>query len=102
MAQTKATRLMELSMPTELAKEVAKSLILARAAAIPSLTGTVGTPNDAMTAVPAAVAATTDTTAAQLTSVNTAITAINNNLADLQAKVNAMLAAERGAGVIAP
>jgi len=61
--------------------------------ALTNLTGTVGTANDAMTAVAAATAATTDTTAASLTSVNTSITAINNNLADLQAKVNAIMTA---------
>lgn len=55
------------------------------------LTGTVGTANDAMTAVPAAVADATATTAASLASVNTSITSINNNLADLQAKVNAII-----------
>jgi hypothetical protein len=60
--------------------------------AITPLSGTVGTANDAMTAVPAVTAA-TDATAASLASTNTAITAINNNLADLQAKVNAILAA---------
>ncbi|WP_420961073.1 hypothetical protein [Brucella sp. IR073] len=65
-------------------------------AALTNLTGTVGTANDAMTAVPAATAAATgaDTaTLPTLTSVNASITAINNNLADLQAKVNAIMAA---------
>lgn len=62
-------------------------------ATIAPLTGTVGTANDAMTAVAAATAASTDTSAASLASVNTSITAINNNLADLQAKVNALIAA---------
>lgn len=61
--------------------------------ALTSLTGNVGTANDVMTAVAAAVAADTDTTAASLASVNTAITSINNNLADLQAKVNAIISA---------
>ncbi|MGI8390531.1 hypothetical protein [Brucella anthropi] len=61
--------------------------------ALTPLTGTVGTGNDAMTAVANATAATTDTSAASLTSVNTAVGAINNNLADLQAKVNAIIAA---------
>lgn len=63
---------------------------------IAPLTGTVGTANDAMTAVPAAVNAATGADTATLpttASVNTSITAINNNLADLQAKVNAIIAA---------
>lgn len=51
------------------------------------------TANNTMTAVADAVAAATDTTAASLTSVNTAIAAIENNFADLQAKVNAIIAA---------
>lgn len=71
-------------------------------AAIPSLTGTVGTANDAMTAVPDATAASTDTSAASLTSVNAAILALNNDLADLQAKVNAVLVALRAAGTVTP
>ena len=58
---------------------------------VAALTGSVGTANDAMTAVANASAATTDTSAASLTSVNAAILAINNNLADLQAKVNTIL-----------
>lgn len=61
--------------------------------AIANLSGAVGTADNAMTAVSAATAATTDTSAALLTSVNTSITQINNNLADLQAKVNAILTA---------
>lgn len=60
-------------------------------AGVNPLTGTVGTANDTMTAVTAATAADTDATAASLASVNTAITEINNNLADLQAKVNAII-----------
>lgn len=64
--------------------------------AIASLTGTVGTANSAMTAI----AAPTDTPASadalrdDLAAVT--IPAINNNFADLQAKVNAILAALRG------
>lgn len=58
------------------------------------LTGTVGTANDVMTAVPASVASVgADTSAATKVSVDAAITAINNNLADLQAKVNAIIGA---------
>lgn len=65
----------------------------AEIAALTSLTGSVGTANDAMTAIANATAASTDTSAASLSSVNTAVTAINNNLADLQGKVNAIIAA---------
>ena len=43
--------------------------------------------------VPAAVAADVDTTAASLASVNTSLTAIENSIADLAVKVNAILAA---------
>lgn len=122
-------RLVELGMVPELAKEVANQMetgtlqigttsttamagnrtptltirggVLLQAA-VPSLTGTVGTANDVMTAVPDATAAVTDTTAASLTSVNAAITAANNDLADLQAKVNAILVAVRAAGIVTP
>lgn len=63
--------------------------------AIAALGGTItgATANDTMTAVADATAASTDITAASLTSVNTAIAAIENNFADLQAKVNAIIAA---------
>lgn len=105
MALSNAERLTNLGMVPPLAKEVATQIGdaggLTPATAITSLTGTVGTANDAMTAVPAATAATTDTSAASLTSTNASITAINNDLADLQAKVNAILAALRTTGVIA-
>jgi len=41
--------------------------------------------------VPQATAAVTDTTAASLTSTNAALTAIENDIADLTAKVNAII-----------
>jgi hypothetical protein len=69
--------------------------------AIASLTGSVGTANDAMTAIaaptdtPASADALRDDLAAVM------VPAINNNLADLQAKVNAILVALRTAGIIA-
>lgn len=50
-----------------------------------------GTADNTVAAMPAATAATTDTSAASLTSVNTALTAVRNNVADLTAKVNAIL-----------
>lgn len=59
--------------------------------ALVPLTGSVGTANDAMIAVPASTLATDFAT--QKTSIDAAITAINNNLADLQAKQNAVIAA---------
>lgn len=73
----------------------AGGLNVAALSGVANLTGTVGTANDAMTAVAAATAPADNTATglASLTSVNTAITAINNNLADLQAKVNAILTA---------
>lgn len=52
-------------------------------------------------AVPAATAATTDATAASLTSTNAAITAIKNDFATLSAKYNALLAAVKASGVTA-
>lgn len=102
-------RLVELSMVPPLAAEVAAQIEAAggtpytdadaqnaiknktQVAALTSLTGTVGTANDAMIAVPASTLATDFAT--QKTSLDAAITAINNNLADLQAKVNAIMAA---------
>lgn len=129
MALSNTQKLVNLGMPTQLAAEVAEqnatgglqigtTSTTAMAgnrvptatirggvllqAAVTSLTGTVGTANDAMTAVAAATAASTDATAASLASVNTSITAINNNLADLQAKVNAILVAVRAAGIVTP
>lgn len=63
--------------------------------ALVALGGTItgATANDTMTAVADATAASTDTSAASLASVNTAIAAIENNFADLQTKVNALIAA---------
>lgn len=66
------------------------------AVTIAPLTGTVGTANDAMTALAATTAAATGADTATLptkASVDAIITAANNNFADLQAKVNAILAA---------
>lgn len=52
-----------------------------------------GTVNNTVEVVPAATAASTDTSAASLASVNTALTAIKNDIADLTAKINEILAA---------
>ncbi len=69
--------------------------------AITALTdSTSATANNTVENVPAATAAVTDTTAASLTSVNTALTALENNDADLTAKVNAILSALVAAGVL--
>lgn len=51
--------------------------------------------NNTIENVPAATAASTDTSAASLASTNAALTAIENNIADLAAKVNAILAANK-------
>ena len=69
---------------------------VATSTAIASLTGTPGTANDAMTAIaaPTDSPASADALRDDLTAVM--IPAINNNFADLQAKVNAILAAMRG------
>lgn len=54
-----------------------------------------GTADDTIAAMPNAVAASTDATAAQLVSVNTTFLALRNNIADLTAKVNALLTASK-------
>lgn len=70
--------------------------------AITSLTNSTGVAgNNTVENVPAAVAADTDTTAASLASTNAAITAIENDIADNTDKINAILVALRGAGIIA-
>lgn len=51
-----------------------------------------GTVSDTIAAVPAATAASTDTSAASLASTNTALTAIKNDIASLTAKLNAVIA----------
>lgn len=64
--------------------------------ALAVLTGTVGTANNAMTALVASTAAATGADTATLptkASVDAIITAANANFADLQAKVNAIIAA---------
>lgn len=105
MPLSNAERLINTGMVPETAKEVTAQIAtggISPGTAIADLTGTVGTANNAMTAVPAATAPADNTAAglASLTSTNAAITAINNDLADLQAKVNAILAALRTAGII--
>lgn len=52
-----------------------------------------GTADNTVAAVPDATAAVTDTTAASLTSVNATIAVVKNDIADLAAKVNAVIAA---------
>lgn len=67
---------------------------LAAVDAIVNLTdNSAGTADNTVAAMPAATAATTDTSAASLASVNTTLTAIRNNVADLTAKVNELLTA---------
>lgn len=69
-------------------------------ASLVNSTGVVG--NNAVENVPAATAASTDTSAASLTSTNASITALENNIADLTDKLNALLTALRNANIIAP
>lgn len=59
----------------------------------PLTDNTSATANNTIENVPAASAASTDTSAASLTSTNAALTAIENNIADLAAKINAIIAA---------
>ncbi len=60
-----------------------------------------GTPDNTIADIPPATAAVTDTSAASLTSVNTALAAAEANICDLTAKVNALLAAAKLHGAIA-
>lgn len=60
---------------------------------------TSATANSTLENVPAATAANTDASAASLTSTNAALTAVENNLADLAAKVNAILASPATFGI---
>lgn len=71
--------------------------------AVPALTDSSGgtSGGNTVAAVPAATAATTDTSAASLTSTNAAITAVKNDIATLAAKLNAVIAAVKAAGVTA-
>lgn len=69
---------------------------VATTTAIASLTGTVGTANDAMVAVPNPTDTPASADALRDDLVANVITIINANFADLQAKVNAILAANRG------
>lgn len=71
-------------------------------AAIPSLTGTVGTADNAMTALANVPAAPADATALATYINATLLPALNNDLADLQAKTNTMLATLRTRGQILP
>lgn len=92
MPMSKAETLVALGMPAEVAKAITTAK--PQVAAIMALTDSSGgTASDTVEVIPAAVAAATDTTAASLASVNTMRTAIQNDIADLAAKFNALLAA---------
>lgn len=99
MAFDNAQKFTALGMAFPLAKEVGEAIANATAdnagiaaiAALTNSTGQVG--NNTVALVPAATQAGTDTTAASLTSTNAAITAINQDLADLTDKLNVILAA---------
>jgi hypothetical protein len=69
--------------------------------AIADLAGTVGAANDTMTAVPVPADTPADADALRDDIATNVIPAINNNLADVQAKLNGILAALRGVGVVA-
>lgn len=61
-------------------------------AGVTVLTNSTGaTANNAVENVPAATAASTDTSAASLASTNAAITAIENDISDLTAKINEII-----------
>lgn len=97
--QTNTDRLVELSMVPPLAKEVTTQIAAAGAGSVaigaltPLTDSSGGTANNTIAAIPAATAAVTDTTAASLTSTNASIDALKNAVADLAAKVNAIIAA---------
>lgn len=92
MPMSKAETLVALGMPAEVAKAIATAK--PQIVAIVALTDSSGgTASDTVEVIPAAVAAATDVTAASLASVNTMRTAIQNDIADLAAKLNALLAA---------
>jgi len=99
MAQTNAEKFIALSMVPELAVAVQNAIEDGTSGnpaitALVSLTNsTGGTANDTVQAVPQATAASTDTSAASLASTNAALTIINNDVADLTVKVNAIIAA---------
>lgn len=72
-----------------------------QASAIADLTGTVGTANGAMVAVPNPTDTPATADALRDDLVANVLPVINDDLADLQAKVNGILAALRGVGIIA-
>ena len=96
---TSAEKLVMLGIPSDAAKEIAAAA-LAGTSLKPQITAIIaltdssgGAATDTLEVIPAAAAATTDTTAASLASVTAMRTAIQNDFADLAAKVNAILAA---------
>ena len=72
----------------------------AQTSSITDLAGSVGTANNTMTAIvaPADTPATADVLRDDLAA--NLVPAVNNNFADLQAKVNAILAALRAVGIV--
>lgn len=71
-----------------------------QASAIADLAGTVGTANDTLTAVPAPADTPATADALRDDIATNLIPAINNNFADVQAKLNAILAAIRGVAIV--
>jgi hypothetical protein len=69
--------------------------------AIADLAGTVGTANNTMMAVPAPADTPADADALRDDIAANLVPAINDNFADLQEKVNGMLAALRAVGIVA-
>lgn len=72
-----------------LPRSIARRLSSRQVAAIAALTGTVGTANDALQEV-TAVATSGGNTYAD-SAINAKLTIINNNFADIQAKLNALI-----------
>ena len=105
--------------PTDKKEFAAMASLLGIASAVPATASVAGVVKQATTvsvltdssggttggntipAVALAVAAATDTTAAQLTSVNAAITALRNDIATLAACLNATITADKTAGQMA-
>lgn len=77
------------------------STIVQQAAVTALTNNSGGSVSNTIAVVPAATAASTDTSAASLASTNAAITAVKNDIASLTAKLNEINSALQAAGVTA-
>ena len=95
MPQNLAERLAQLGVPTEVGKQllVLETQLNAIGAITPLTDSSGGTANNTIAVIPAATAASTDTSAASLASTNAALTTLRDAIADIAAKVNAIIGA---------